>query len=323
MNTASRYRPVLCVGLTPAIQDIRGFNGPLDMGEVNRCATVSQCAAGKGTNVARVIATLGRPPLLIGFAGGPTGALYRRELRREGLPARLVTTAAPTRVCVTLLEQRPGRVTELVQEAALPTAAEWRAFHRLFTECLRRSGLVTLTGALMPGAPPTLYRDLAARAARLGIPVVIDSQKAPLLEALAQHPLLAKLNGHELGHTLAFRPRNVGAIVAGARALLARGAANVLVTQGARGAWLVNAAGAWHYPSPAVRACNPIGSGDAVTAGIALALNHGEPLMEAVSLGIACGAANVLTPTPGCVRRADVARLRRQIAPTPVMAARS
>jgi tagatose 6-phosphate kinase len=60
---------------------------------------------------------------------------------------------------------------------------------------------------------------------------------------------------------------------------------------------------------PRVKAKNPIGSGDAMLAGIAVDLLRGKPMVAAVWLGVACGAANVMTSEPGFVRLSDVKRL--------------
>jgi len=300
--------PVLCVGLTPALQEVRVF-ASIEMGGVNRCLSVGQSAAGKGTNAAHVLKTLGHEAVLTGFVGGATGSLFRRDLTALGIRSAFVKTAAPTRVCVTLIERDSKRATELVEESALPSLREWQTFYRTFNRLISRAGLLTLTGALMPGAPPTVYRDLAGLAARRQIPTIIDSQKAPLLDALVHRPLLVKLNVRELESTLASTIVSPSEIVAGARELLARGAVHALVTHGEHGAWLVAPAAAWHYASPRVTVCNPIGSGDAVTGGIAFGLHRQHTLLEAVRLGIACGAANVLTPLPGLVRQQDVKRL--------------
>jgi tagatose 6-phosphate kinase len=63
------------------------------------------------------------------------------------------------------------------------------------------------------------------------------------------------------------------------------------------------------WKPPRVKAKNPIGSGDAMMAGIAVGLERGESVTEAVRLGIACGAANAMTAEPGVVRLADMQRL--------------
>ena len=54
---------------------------------------------------------------------------------------------------------------------------------------------------------------------------------------------------------------------------------------------------------------NPIGAGDALVGGLALALERGEPFAAAVALGMACGAASVETDVAGVVVPARVAEL--------------
>jgi fructose-1-phosphate kinase PfkB-like protein len=61
-----------------------------------------------------------------------------------------------------------------------------------------------------------------------------------------------------------------------------------------------------------VKAVNPIGSGDAMLAGMAAALLQGVSMSEAIRWGVACGAANAMTTQPGNVRLADVRGLLRE-----------
>lgn len=293
----------LCIGLTPTVQELREFK-TFQLGEVNRSPAVHRSAAGKGANVARVLRQLGGQPLLLGFVGGATGEFFTANLRREGVPEQLIRTRQPTRVCTTLLDHATGTTTELVEEAPLPGAAAWRQFFTTFRRSLPRARYVVIAGALMPGALPEIYRKLA----KCDVPVIIDSQRAPLLGVLDFKPFIAKLNVHELANTL-----GKGAIVAGARELIRRGAQNVIVTHGAEGAWLVTGDGVWQYRPPRIQPVNPIGSGDAVTAGICRALERGADLREAVRFGVACGTANALTLIAGTVRRADVSRLVRRV----------
>jgi fructose-1-phosphate kinase PfkB-like protein len=135
----------------------------------------------------------------------------------------------------------------------------------------------------------------------------------PLLAALPQRPLLAKLNRRELADTFN-RPRlRTAEVLRQARLLRTRGARMALVTDGPRGGWLVAEGAAWTARPPALAAVNPIGSGDSVTAGFLHAwLETGDPA-QALRLGMACGAANALTRTPGEVDRAKVRELAAQV----------
>ena len=308
-------KSTLCIGLTPALQELREFKS-FTLGEVNRSPAIHRSVAGKGPNVARVLRQLGGQPLLLGFVGGETGKFITTNLRREGVAEKLIRTNQPTRICTTLFDHATGTITELVEEAQLPAREAWQQFFRGLDRSMARARYAVIAGALMPGASPEIYRDIASR----GVPVIIDSQREPLLGVLEFRPLIAKLNVHELENTLA--PLRAGRgkkfrtekqILAGARKLIAAGAQNVVVTHGAAGAWLVTGEQVWHYQPPRITPVNPIGSGDAVTAGICRQLEQGKAMPEAVRYGVACGAANALTLIAGTVRMPDVRRLFRQV----------
>ena len=306
--------PILCVALTPAVQELYECQH-VDLGEVIRLPQPLVSAAGKGVNVARMVATLGSRVVLTGFIGGATGRFIEQSLRTAGVHCRLTRVPQSSRVCRTLKNMLTGEVTELVEESACPTAQEWRAFFATYDALLPATQMVVIAGALMPGASADVYRRLT-RAARLRrVPVLIDSQREPLRQTLAQRPFIAKLNVHALENTFAATLRSDAAILKTARRLITADARWVVVTHGAKGAWLIGKKEAWHYASPRLRAVNPIGSGDAVSAGIVHALGLGRDLPEAVRYGIACGAANVLTRAAGTIRLTDVRRLLPAIVP--------
>jgi tagatose 6-phosphate kinase len=69
----------------------------------------------------------------------------------------------------------------------------------------------------------------------------------------------------------------------------------------------------WKIHSPKIEAVNPIGSGDAFTAGLVCALSKGDGLAEACRNGGAAGAANALTLMPGEIKLTDYKRLARSV----------
>ena len=296
-------KSILCIGLTPAVQELREFKS-FQLGEVNRSIAIHRSPAGKATNLARVLRQLGGKPLLLGFVGGETGRFITTNLHRESVPEKMVRTNQPTRICTTLFDHATGTITELVEEAQLPTRAAWQNFFRTLDRNLAKARYVVIAGALMPGASPEIYREIARR----GVPVIIDSQREPLLGVLEFRPLIAKLNVHELKNTL-----GKVEILAGARELVRRGAQNIVVTNGAAGAWLVTGKEVWRYQPPRITPVNPTGSGDVMLAGICRKLEQGIAMPEAVRYGVACGTANALTLITGAVRLPDVQRIFRQV----------
>ena len=289
----------LCLGLTPALQRTLVFDC-LEVDEVNRARQVVESAAGKALNTARALATLGTPAQVAGFNGGETGRRVAAFLKAYGVEAGALTPVkAPTRICSTLIDRRSGTVTELVEEAPAPGAAAVKRFVRENLERASGASMLVISGTLPPFVADDFYVGFARSAARAGIPVVIDSHKAALVNVLFERPLLAKLNVRELEATLREPVNTERRILRGMRDLMGMGARNVFVTQGGKPAYLLTQEGAWRYTPPETRQCvNPIGSGDCTTAGIAYALLKGKGLRAAVGYGLACGSANVETLTP-------------------------
>lgn len=302
---------ILCVGGTPAVQRTLLFES-FNVGGVNRARELHVTASGKVTNVARVANTVGGNAQLLTFLGGDPGRFVAAELDAAGILYRPVWVDPPTRTCTTLVPD-DAPVTELVEEA--PEVSE-EALTELEEAVVRHLGdaeVCCLTGSFPPGVPEDFFGRLVKRAHGIRVPAIVDAQKALLQGALAESPFLVKPNLEEAAAALDLsltgdEQEDAGAAVS---VLVGSGAEWALVTAGARGAVLGHTSGKrWRLKPPKVEAVNAIGSGDSLAAGLAVAFVRGAPVPEAAAFGIACAAANVLTPTSGVVRPADVERLR-------------
>lgn len=296
---------ILVTALSPVWQRTLFLN-QLRPGQVNRVARLVESASGKGINVARVASTLGAPVLLLTVAGGHRGRLFRKALSSDGFKAVLIPVAGETRVCQTLLGEHAA--TELVEEAPPLSSRERKAFETAFSRSLARASLVVLSGTVPRSCGDDCYARLARLARRQGVPVIVDTQRAQLLNVVEERPLLVKINRTELAEAT-----GLAGVIPGARELQRRGATGVVISDGSRDVIAVTGGGTpLRLKPPQIKAVNPVGSGDAMTGGIAVALVAGESLEDALRLGIACGAANALTELAGVVRAGDVRRFRRQ-----------
>ena len=299
---------ILVVGLSPAWQRTLVFE-EIVPGKVNRAARVSDGASGKGVNVARVASILGADVKLLTVAGGHRGQLLKTELKRQGLTTRVVPVKAETRICQTLLSR--GTTTELVEEAEPLTSTEVRKVLRAFTRDVRKAELVVLTGTVPKGCRADFYARLVDESTRHGVRVLIDTQKTQLRNTLKRRPFLVRINRDELtaatGITAAGRKRVLPAL----RKLMKRGPHWAVISDGAKKIYVSETPGIQvrTFTPPRVATRNPIGSGDAMMAGIAVGLVRGQSIPEAVRFGAACGAANAMTAEPGFVRMRDVKRL--------------
>jgi tagatose 6-phosphate kinase len=168
---------------------------------------------------------------------------------------------------------------------------------------------VVMSGTLTPSAPADFYFETVRIAVHYGALAVVDAHGPPLIEALRAKPDLVKPNRTELeataGRNLAGEPDLLKAM----REVIERGAKNVAVTAGKSPTLASDGKNCWRILNPQIEVINPIGSGDAFTAGVLHRLVRGDGLGEACRWGAACGAANALNLMAGEVEREDVERL--------------
>ena len=281
---------ILAAGLTPAWQQILRFTA-VQPREVNRAAEAHWCASGKAINVGMALAALGVSARTLSPAGGWSGQALQAEFAERRIPATWVATHAPMRVCTTVLNQADGTATELVENAAELSTAEREAFQSQYHELAAKAEMVVLTGSLPQGTPTTFYGALLERTR---CPVVLDARGPSLLAALVCKPRVVKPNREELTQTVGRPLPDRAAVLAAMRELIDRGAQSVVVTHGKDAVWVMEEMAAWELTPPAVTpVVNPIGCGDCLAAGVAWGLARGDPLVDAVRLGIAAAADNV------------------------------
>lgn len=311
---------ILAAGLSPAWQQIVSLDR-LAVGEVNRARAAHWCASGKVLNVGQALCRLAGSAApadgerrieveTVATVGGPAGAAIQREFAALGIAARWIETEAPTRVCTTILDAASGRTTEFVENAGPVSADELARFGSTWREQVRRADVVVLTGSLPAGVPPTFYRDLLHGAAGL---VVLDAQREPLLAALECRPFVVKPNREELANTLGRRIETDDELRAAMRELCRRGATWVVVSQGPERVWGASAQEVVSVQPPPVAVVNPIGSGDCLAAGIAVALARGADLPAAMLYGVAAATDNVGQLLPARIDAQRVAAQHRRM----------
>ena len=290
---------ILAAGLSPAWQQTLRFDH-LELGGVNRCRDAYWCGSGKVLNVGVALHHLcNRRPggsLTISTLGGATFAPIDREMEALGVPCRWIRTAAPTRVCTTLVDEANGNATELVENAGAVTREELAEFERQFAEAARTATAVVLTGSLPSGVPAGFFRQLLEH---VHCPAVLDVRGAELLAALDAKPAVVKPNRQELAATLGRPMASDEELLSGIEELRQRGAQSVVVTSGGAASW-VSSGGQIHRLTPPTvhRAVNPIGCGDCLAAGLGHALGEGLDMVAAVTRGMTLAADNLQTLLP-------------------------
>ena len=302
---------ILIVCLTPALQHTLWLDG-FEQNKVNRAGRFEISAGGKGINIARNLVQLDKPSELLTMLGGHTGEAVKECFKKDKITFQHVSCENDTRVCMTLLD-RDKTQTEIVEESPEVHHTEVRNTEQYYKSLLPQSELVILSGTVPPGFSDMIYKTLSALAVKRNIPVMIDGSGSLLRYALSSHPFLVKPNKEELQKTLGEKIDSKDALLKATRQLVKEGAQNVLVTDGSPVAWLLTTNDFYKITAPSLEVVNPIGSGDAIAAGIALKQVLGETLISSVKFGMACGAANVLTELAGNIRIHDVEEIYKKI----------
>jgi 1-phosphofructokinase family hexose kinase len=313
--------PNLTIDRTLSIDELRP-------GEVLRFERAAVTPGGKGVNVARVAREMGADAVLVGFVPGRTGAAGAALLADEGLTVRGVEVGGELRSTAVVLE-RSGRVTVFNEPGPWLAPGGWELLEAVVVDALTGERgalagggqrLLACSGSLPPGAPADAYARLVALAHGSDAVAVVDVGGEQLAAAVAAGadvvtPNLAEAEGllHgradetvEAGDVEVVRSRGLAA----ARALVERGARRAVVTAAEAGAAVAWGEDAWWVAAPVVSEVrNPIGAGDALVGGLALALERGESFGDAVRAGMACGAASVETDVAGVVVPGRVAEL--------------
>lgn len=279
-----------------------------------RCTAARYDPGGGGINVAHVAQVLGATSTAVFPAGGPAGELVTTLLVAEGLAAQRIPIGGATRESFTVNETSTERQYRFVLPGPQLTVAE-------HTECLlalRRTAagaaIAVASGSLPPGVPEDFYQRVSEVCAELGVPLLLDTSGAGLTH-ISSGVFLLKPSLRELREATGAELVAEREQLAAARQLIDRGVTRyVLVSLGAQGALLVGRDTAQRFAPVPVPPGSGVGAGDAMVAGVAAGLTRGWPLTEAVRLGVAAGAAMLLTPGTAPCTREDTERLFAQTA---------
>jgi tagatose 6-phosphate kinase len=288
---------IIVVCLNPAL-DVTHHLDAVDWGGVNRPRAVRARPGGKGLNVARTLHALGVDVLVLGLAGGITGAGVEAALRERCVPAVLTPVAGETRRTFSVVDD--SRVTAFYEPGPTVSEEEFAAFRLGYEQALDRAAAVVLCGSLPPGLEPATYATLLQAA---GIPAVLDTHGEALRLGAAAGAAIVKPNLAELKSLTGHKLATPDEVIAAAGQL--RGAQAVVVTLGPDGLLAMTGDGCWRARVPAAVTGNATGAGDAVTAALAHGLVLGRPWDERLRHAAALGAATAAAPVAGEFRRQD------------------
>lgn len=301
---------VLTVTLNPAL-DLTVQLPVLRLGEVNRSDNLQVHAAGKGLNVAQVLADLGHQLTVTGFLGEANAQPFEQLFAARGFADEFVRVAGETRSNIKLAEA-DGRITDINGPGLEVGGAQRDELLARLERLVPGHELVVVAGSLPRGVEVPWFVELLQRLARLDARVALDTSGAALREGLALSPWLIKPNEDELAQARDLDPADARALADEARRLNAR-IEHVVMSQGAAGVSWFSPAAAWHAQPPKVRVVSTVGAGDSLLAGMLHGLLAGWPAERTLAHATAIAAQAVGQIGFGITDRAQLAELEAAV----------
>lgn len=288
----------------PAIDKLYRVNN-IDIGEVQRVASVNATPGGKGINVTKVCKILGEEPLAMGFLGGFNGEYIKNELIKLGIRTKFTKIEQETRTCLNIIEDDLTS-TEFLEKGPIVDANDLIKFELDLKDVLEETTILVASGSYCQNMPLDYYRKIGNICEKHNIKFILDTSGESLKVALESKPYLIKPNSDEIKQLLNVNVESKEEIILAARELLNMGAQNVCISLGKDGMVFLNNECTFEVTIPVVDAINTVGSGDSTIAGFSVGILREYNIVDTLKLANACGISNALNVETGFVKLDEI-----------------
>ncbi|CRK81323.1 tagatose-6-phosphate kinase [Neobacillus massiliamazoniensis] len=300
---------ILAVTMNPSV-DISYPIQDFKLDQVNRVEHVRKTAGGKGLNVARVIKQMGEDVLATGLLGGAIGDFIIQELMKSEIKHDFFRINQESRNCIAILHD--GQQTEILESGPTLSMEEGEAFLEKYREQLSEASIVTISGSLPKGLDCGYYRQMVEMGREKGVPVIVDTSGEALRQVLFHQvkPFAIKPNIDELSQLLNVK---VEGSISSLKHLLSnelfQGIEWIVVSMGRDGAFVKHGEEYYRVTIPRIDVVNPVGSGDATVAGLAVALNRKQTVQDVLKTAMTTGMLNTMEAGTGYINLAKFGQL--------------
>lgn len=251
---------------------------------------------GQGFWIARMIDRLGEAVALIAPLGGESGKVISGLIEESGVS--LMATDRQGASPVYIHDRRSGERESLAEqlEPGLSRHETDDLYSRTLEAALGAETMVVTGRYGAGGIPESFYARLGADLSTLETHVVGDLH-GPELDAFLKEGRieLLKVSTDDLladGAIDDDRPAQIGRAI---KTLVDKGVRGVVVSGGGDGSSVGQIDGTWYQiEQPSLQAADHRGSGDSMTAGLAVGLHRGLEASEILQMSASAGAANVV-----------------------------
>jgi 1-phosphofructokinase family hexose kinase len=285
----------ICVTLNPCL-DKSLVVPPWSPGEHQvRGTAFQQVVGGKGVNVARGLCRLGQPAQPALFLGGELGRLCARLLQQQdGFVPIISWTTDPTREILTVRTEGTAEQTAFFDPNPTILHTEKVRLQERLEEAFARDVVwCAMSGSSPCNVTDDFYAWAVQSARESGVRTLVDTYGTCFQDALQAGPDVVKMNRSECEQAIGQKLHSATAVEHALRWIRSFGVGCAAITFGQRGmaaSWN-DAVGAWQPPR--IQYMNPIGAGDAMSAGLIDALTRFDDHEKALRWAMACAVCSV------------------------------
>ena len=275
------------ITLNPAV-DMLTKASNFSLGKLNRTQEAKYVVGGKGINISILLNNIGEKTKVLGFVAGFTGYFIKSELDKLDIEHDFVETLGTTRINMKITTDTETEING--QSSAVNSENISEFFEKL--DVLTTEDVVFLSGNVIAGMELEDFKKIAEKVATKGATLVVDSNKDLVLDTLQYKPFVVKPNEFELGEMFGITLNGLEEILVYARKLQERGAQNVLVSRGAKGAVLLTENGEVLEVNVAEgKIVSTVAAGDSMLAMFVAKYNETKDYVEALKYASAAGGA--------------------------------
>lgn len=278
---------------------------------VNRTNSYDIQPNGKGVNVSFIMKHLGVNNTAWGVGGGFTSNFIEESLQAKGVPTDFTHIEGISRINVFTRVVETDTEYKEVNNGPEVSADKVNEFLNKVATLTNADKLV-VSGSFSRGIPAEIIVKIAQMAEKQGFDLVIDTSYPEVVDAISHKPFLIKPNDEELLSWFD-QPRtdDIQVLIKYSEELLKKGAQNILLSIGAKGALFVNEKHVLFGNAPKIKVVNTACSGDTMLGTFLAGMEQKLPLETNLQRSIA--AASSTAASAGLTDFSDVDELMKQI----------
>lgn len=281
---------IICVYLNPTIDKTLYFES-FKQGATNRPKKVILDGAGKAINVAVVLKTLNKNPLVIGLICKDDGMIIKERLNENNIKYDFIEIEGRCRVNTKIFNETTREVTEINEKGAEVNSNILDQIKEKLYNTASSGDIVVMTGSLPQGCKDDLYAEMLAELNKKGVKCVLDADGSVLVKGIAEKPYFIKPNIDELSSVAETEITSLNMIFDAAKKILNSGIKMIGVSMGKDGAYLFTENDVFKAEPLNLDVKSTVGAGDSMVAGIVA--NIDDDPEKALKAGCAAASASI------------------------------